>query len=1117
MFGRRSVLVVLSAVTAVSAACASAAAVPAAREFKFDMGTPTSRVWPECVRVTKDTTYDKKRGYGWKPLGRIQHVQRMPWHQRSGKVAIPDDLWGDFVSTYRKANAFQLDLPDGSYEVVLLIGDVGCAYSGGSKVRSLYPSDSIIVKANGATVIEEIIDETNILDYWFQNEHTEYRRGDDPWRKYIDTKLYPRAFPVTVTSGRLLLTFSPDCRIAALFVHPLNRSAEFNKWYRAQSVKRRQDFLKRYDALKHMPLYPRLRWTDEETARGYRVFSRSYLEDVHPNSVPAADELRVAFNIFAARGEREPVTFSVTPSRELKGVRIICSDLAGPRGSKIPADCWDVRHIRYLQVPNHSVHDRENIYRIEGRLMDKRASKDLEDGTTRRIWATLTIPESAAPGVYKGTITLQPANAASFEMPVTVRVFPFTLRQPADVAIGIFYSPASPWRYFKGKEDLYDEDVRSSLELLRKHGFTSVAYSIDRPRVWIDKQDGKIKADLSMFDRFFKIFREVGMSMTAPYFLYGNDGGSGNIRVQPTYRMGWIESNGAHADAYLVPEWVKRFRELLRYQVDYGKQHGWPPIVFCVHDEVGGRPQKELDGLAKIMQATYVQEPEVKTGGCLNGPRATCLVPYHDYPMYNNGVPFNEETLALIRKHKKTMTIDNFGQARWSIGFWMWRIDPKLAADGFFCWIGADPYNPFDDATASELAIAYPGRSGWVPTPKLARMGEGIDDYKYAYTLRQTVRAAEKKGVSKDLITRAKETLRFLWDFVDVRLTRYGLDGRPSQEAIDALRFRIARDIAALHGVNIPAPEKRKPDTRWWNAAWRRRLPLKIDVGLYTRRDVFVVVETDLDAVCAPTGAKGLVENSMRLVEANTRQPLVPFDLTKNVTVEGKDRLMWRVSGRTPALTSRWFYLYFDGPGAKARPRELVLNAKNVPGINLVGNPGFESGKPGEHAAPGWVIPAPKQLTQGHSVTLTSEDKKSGRLSLKILKSKAKLDMKKHYTDAYHDPIPILPGRRYRLSGWIKRAEGQTHNEIMVWWLGQKRQYLGNRKFDAYSRGLQDWKRVVSTGDAPQFAYYARIRLFVTGYGTPSTAYFDDIRFELLPPAGHPLPQVTVGKPEKRN
>ena len=258
-------------------------------------------------------------------------------------------------------------------------------------------------------------------------------------------------------------------------------------------------------------------------------------------------------------------------------------------------------------------------------------------------------------------------------------------------------------------------------------------------------------------------------------------------------------------------------------------------------------------------------------------------------------------------------------------------------------------------------------------------------------------------------------------------------------------------------------------------------------------------------------------ENSLRLVEANAAQTDVPFDFMRDVTPEGNARLIWKAAGLTPALTSRWFYLYVDSADTakKARPREFVLRAKNVPNINLLNNSGFEEVKADTDLPAGWTTFTRKELTEGHAIEVATEDKKSGQRSLKMVQN-GTMDQSKKVTVAIYPPFRVLPGRRYRLSGWVKRAEGDSHNEIMLWWLGSKKQNLGNKKFDAWTKRRHDWKLAQATATAPQNAHYAKIHVSIWPPSAMGVAYFDDIELVLMPKDGHPLPQVTIGKPETR-
>lgn len=1087
------------------------AAPAGAATVRFDFGPVGSPVWPGCVGVTPELCYSAGAGFGWVAPRGLVGVQRTIG-QGQARVWAPDRLWGDFIFSEQQS-LFRADLSNGVYEVVLLIGDIG-TYAGrhGSRLRGVYPCSTLAVKANGVTRIREVIDEHNIADYWYRNEMTEYHPGDSLWETCVETKLYPRTFPVAVTGGTLALEFSPDCRVAGLFVYPVGEKELFQQWWQEQRAKRREAFMGRYELQPFTPVSPMLQPTEEDISRGYVLFSRSYQDEVSIDSRPAPDERSTDFSLFAARGEAETVTFSVVPLADLKDVRVTPGDLTGLAGARIPAACWEVRLARYMLAPtDHEVRARLNGYRVEGRLLDLFAPRDFDTGSTRRFWLTIAVPHDTTPGVYRGAFRFQAAGRPEAMLPVTIRVLPFELATPRDVSLGMFFSPASPWQYVPGKADLYWKDVKRALECMREYGFTSASCSVDRPR-FVFNRNGCPQADFSRFDRFFRLFREAGFNTSSPFLLYGNDGGSARTGMRPNSQMGRIEANCDRNDVYLNAPWAERFRTMLRLQVRHGKKRAWPPIVFCVHDEVHGWSREKLDGMAEILAATYMQEPEVITAGCINTPEGTGLVPYHDYPMYNPDVPITPETLELVRTHGKQLALDNVGCNRWCNGFWLWHTQPALVANSFFCWTSADPYNPFDSVDGAELAVAYPGRDTWVPTPALVRMREGIDDYCYARTLQDALAAAHAKGVDPETLQQGAETLRFLDGLVDVRLKKYVHEGMPSVEACNRMRYRIARDIAALQGTILPEypPEAQTVD-EWWPADWAFRVPLDVDAGLYTRRDDLVVAQIDLADLAAKAGIQAVDKNSLRLVAAGGKPHMVPFRFAEG-------RLAWKVSGRHEALTTRRYYLYFDasGTGCSARAQEYRLELQEpLPTTNLIRNPGFEEEAPRGGVAH-WNLPRPSQLSPEHRVEADSSEQVSGKRSLKCVQIEGRLDRTAH-ARALQKGIPVIPGRRYMLSGSIKRAGGDSQTVIMLWWRGEGNKSIGNRKFPASGKMRHDWKHVSAAATAPPQARCAEIQVFMYPADAQGTAFFDDLSLNLLPESGNPPAAVTAGAVERRD
>ena len=89
--------------------CLAASACGGGNIFKFDMGPTNSPVWEGFTQVTRDSLYDKTKGYGWEKTGGIKDEARRP--AAGGGRIRPDDLCGDFV--YEINSPFFLDAPDG--------------------------------------------------------------------------------------------------------------------------------------------------------------------------------------------------------------------------------------------------------------------------------------------------------------------------------------------------------------------------------------------------------------------------------------------------------------------------------------------------------------------------------------------------------------------------------------------------------------------------------------------------------------------------------------------------------------------------------------------------------------------------------------------------------------------------------------------------------------------------------------------------------------------------------------------------------------------------------------------------------------------------------------------
>lgn len=186
-----------------------------------------------------------------------------------------------------------------------------------------------------------------------------------------------------------------------------------------------------------------------------------------------------------------------------------------------------------------------------------------------------------------------------------------------------------------------------------------------------------------------------------------------------------------------------------------------------------------------------------------------------------------------------------------------------------------------------------------------------------------------------------------------------------------------------------------------------------------------------------------------------------------------------------------------------------------VAGFDLLTNGDFEDAASDGRITAGWKTPLPRELTKGHSIRAAVKHKKSGRYALEIVQ-KGKFNPKKSPTSAFYPAFAVDPGRKYKLSTWIKRTQGDSYNEIKMFWLTADRKYMGNLFLEAYTKGAHDWRYVESTAVAPTDARFAMLRVFIWPDAAAGTVYFDDIRVVPLTATGHPPPEVKIGPIEKR-
>jgi hypothetical protein len=156
------------------------------------------------------------------------------------------------------------------------------------------------------------------------------------------------------------------------------------------------------------------------------------LSRVHPHDAPGT--VRKAA-VKAARNEWSPFQVVVNGGeRGLSDVNVTISALRGP-GAKIPAATLYREH--YVEVKTPSPFSKEGAgwypdalipfgeHRADARFAA--APFEVPPRGNQPVWVDLFVPKEAAPGLYKGTVTISARGEGSLKLPVELTVWNFTL------------------------------------------------------------------------------------------------------------------------------------------------------------------------------------------------------------------------------------------------------------------------------------------------------------------------------------------------------------------------------------------------------------------------------------------------------------------------------------------------------------------------------------------------------------------------------------------------------------------------------------------------------------------------------------------------------------------
>ena len=476
--------------------------------------------------------------------------------------------------------------------------------------------------------------------------------------------------------------------------------------------------------LKHIDPTPMPDVSDADRERGYAPFAASYLDVVMPAIVPTADQLDPTVRVFAAPGEREPISFAVRALEDQQAMSASIGTFSGDVG-QLPADAVHEGVVRNIV---RKVHPRTSDMLPVPAFIEDMHPVEVEASTSRWFWFTVRVPEDAAAGTYRATITIT-SGGGQAQVPVELEVLPIELLRPEGIAWGMY---DYMHRTYSDAPDAIEEKFLDQ----RAHGMTSVGLCGPHG-VETEMIDGKVVMHWTgetFLERAMNAYVTAGFPEPIQWLM-----ASDTSRF--AQRFGEIGS----------PEYAAAYRGVIEQVLAKADQEGWPEIIFQPVDEAfEHRPRFERMMVEmKILKNMGVQ---VEADGMNGHPEGLEeALPYMDYLNFHDGPFLRRGTYDAAAWQQFRSRMDALGKtiwfynveiashrpenARFSQGYHLW----NTGAQGAFTWsyrsVIDDPYGPNRERKFIFMHRFPPmGDETGGPSIGFEALREGIDDYHYLHT-----------------------------------------------------------------------------------------------------------------------------------------------------------------------------------------------------------------------------------------------------------------------------------------------------------------------------------------------------------------------------------------------
>lgn len=477
---------------------------------------------------------------------------------------------------------------------------------------------------------------------------------------------------------------------------------------------------------------------------------------------PSLEFQKKAFNHVAWRGEKVFAQAVVSPSEELKDVRLSVSDLRNGK-SLIGAENIRLQFVSYVvsdlldTTKYGQCGSREDKSKwgevLVADVLDINDSMTLPAGRKQPVWMTVSVPSDARPGKYSGKLTVTSSNAKARSLNVELTVADHVLPPARDWAfhLDLWQNPYSVARYENVPlwSEAHFEAMRPVMRMLAEAGQKSVTATI-MSRPWngqtedafgsmvtkIRRIDGTWLYDYTIFDRWVEFMFSLGIDRQINCYSM----------IPWALQFDYIDQATSSPATFQAAPGSEEYNEYWgAFIADFArhlKAKGWFEKTMIAMDERPLESMQAVLGLIRKIEPAF----KISLAGNYHEPVIYDIVDFSE--TFSGKQEFPESAKAKRKElgltttfytccaeaHPNMFVISNPDEAAW-LG-WFAQAE---GYDGYLRWAyNSWTIDPLTDARfrtwpAGDCFVVYPGGRGSVRFSKLV---EGIQDFEKVRILR---------------------------------------------------------------------------------------------------------------------------------------------------------------------------------------------------------------------------------------------------------------------------------------------------------------------------------------------------------------------------------------------